>query len=180
MDIQKEITLQEYWEAVKYNAENAIPNVLSNQGNSHALIIFVNIFATARQKVRILAKNLDNVVTHSEEYKSGIIDFLKRSDTMLELFLTDCDLGNIDNNPLFIALRPYSSKIKLYDTKHKGYTFYNDKVVHICTADNRMYRLEYDIQARMARCNFNDPIFTEKLDSLLDNLKTTSKNPIPF
>ena len=162
--------LNTYREAVEFYAYSRVNEVLSNAGNDHAIIIFSNIFKTAEKKVLLLAKNLNNEVTKSSEYRGALRCFLEKKKTKLDVILTNYQLED-STSPVFDLFREFGDKVAIKNSNGKGFKMKSsDQDVHFCIGDNRMYRLEYNTTDREARCNFNDPDFSGKLSGLFYGL----------
>lgn len=159
--VEKE--LKDYTEAVEYYASERIDNIFFNQGDAHALVVFVNIFNYSKEHILIAANNLNNDVTNDSKYIDAIKSFLNRKKTKLDILVTELSTSN---NRLFEVLKEYPSQVVIRNTE--GKTFTNDKGedVHFCVADNHMYRLETNIIQRKASCNFNDTHYCTKLKNL--------------
>lgn len=169
-------TLEEYRNAVEWHAKNRIDNMLHNKGNEHALVIFENMFKYSTDHVRIFAKDLANMeVVNTKRYVESIKEFISRPGVKLDILVTDFneEVKDIDKDVnLFYMLRSswaYSAnRIRIRTTN--GMTFrMQGNAIHFCTSDGHAYRLERDIDKRIAQANFGDAKTTEKLDSLFDD-----------
>lgn len=161
----------DYTEAVEYFANNKVDNVLSNSGNEHAVVIFANMFKTAERNVCLYAKDIfsvENVVSVSPLYMESLRKFLDKGDTKLRIVLKDYDEVT-SCNILRDMLKQYTSKIELRRNK-RGEVKIGDNSVHLCIADGRMYRVEYDTESRKARCNFNDINAVSKYQTVFNQL----------
>ena len=162
-----------YEESVAYAADNKLNNVIYNKGEEHAIIIFHNIFRTAEREIVLYAKNifsLDNKVTTNAKYISSLTNFLEKEGTKLKIVLTDCN-ADTDTNILREHLMLYRDKIEIKANEQQTVKI-DDTLIHFCTADGRMYRMEYDIKDRKARCNFNDQTSCTKFNSIFNILFT--------
>lgn len=171
MHKMKEDNFLSYNESVAYSADNELNNVLYNQGDNHAKIIFKNIFRTAKKEILLYAKNIfayDNVVSTDSDYVNMLVSFLKKENTMIKIILTDYNPEK-DHNNLRDALIPFSNKIEIKINNNQAVRLGEDSV-HLCIADNRMYRIEYNIKDREAKCNFNDPKTCTVYSSIFNTL----------
>lgn len=179
-------TMEDYKNAVKYYADEKKDYLFHNQGSDHAKIIFENIFRTASGHIRIAANNLWNdEVVNTLEYLTALESFLDKPNTKLDILLINeppiyevrqkCDL-NIYK--MLFEHRAYrAGRIQIHSGDGKSFKK-NDKIIHFCTADGRMYRYESDVEQRSATCNFNDVVQTNILDTNFDRNfpRTTSIN----
>ena len=169
-------TMEEYKNAVKYYADEKKDYLFHNQGSVHAKIIFENIFRTASDHIRIAANNLWNKdVVNTPEYLTALESFLDKPNTKLDILLIneppinevrqECE-SNIYK--MLFEHRAYrAGRIQIHCGNGKSFKR-KDKVIHFCTADGRMYRLESDVEQRSATCNFNDAEQTTILDINFD------------
>ena len=159
------LELVAYNEAVEFNAKRNNNFMFNNEGNEMALIVFRSIFRNANNTIKIVANNLNNIVTNHTEYISALESFLLKSNSKLELLLSEFN-KSVDSG-LFEMLNQYKEKVIIKVIKD-GRTFKDNKgrIIHFCIADNHMYRLEYDTTKRMAECNFNDVKEYQILDKL--------------
>ena len=166
--------LIEYNEAVEFNAKRKNNFMFNNKGSDMALIVFRSIFRNATKNIKIVAKNLDNEVTNHIEYITALESFLGQSNCKLEILVSEHTQQN-DEEKLFKMLTKYKGKVFI-KTISNGRTFKDDKgrIIHFCIADGHMYRLEYDIENRMAECNFNDVKEYALLDGLFSSVFNNS------
>lgn len=154
-------TMDRYAQAVAELATNKKSNLMHNEGNEHALIIFSNIFKTAEKYVKIVAKDLLNYeVANRCDYIDSLKGFLSRKGTRLEILLSNFDRTAARQTPLFSMLAESAAyKENRISIKSLGGRTFHTKEgdeIHFCIADDRMFRLETDVKARKALCNFND------------------------
>lgn len=150
--------VEDYMAAVSEISCSNSSEVFNNSGNVHAAIIFSHIFSKSKSIVRILAGNMYNVVTMSKMYQDALLAFLGRENTQLQILLSSTDLNKVRNKPipnsLFKKLQPYASKIIIKQTEKTLRR--NNEIVHLCTGDQSMYRLEVDPRNRHAEVCLND------------------------
>lgn len=160
-----------YSESVSFAADNSLNNVLYNEGDEHAIFIFSNMFRTAKKEILLYARNifsLENKVTTSASYITELLHFLKRENTSLRIILSEYN-PDTDTNLLRESIAEYRSKIQI-KTNIKQNIKISDNLIHFCIADGKMYRMEYDIKHRKARCNFNDIVSCKKFTSLFNQM----------
>lgn len=172
--------LEQYRIAVESYAARNVDYLFHNEGNEHALIILTNIFANAKDHIRIAANRLYNdEVVNTEAYVNAIKAFLDKGDTRLSVIITkrpevDEVRSQSIKNTLYWMLFNHTA----YDQKRvvikdgDGKSFYDskDQRINFCTGDGMMYRLEDDIERRKAVANFGDPAATGKLESMFDSV----------
>jgi len=177
--------MKSYREAVEYYAKNRKSNLLHNEGNEHALIIFENLFKYSKDYIRIAAKDLANKeVVNTSDYIEPILVFLSNPNARLDILLTNFNIAvkDIEHESNFFwhiynsqAYR--ENRITIKDAQGKGFRLDN-KPVHFCTSDSHAYRVEDDIDKRKARCDFGDETTTKNLEETFDKAFGTVTNII--
>lgn len=173
--IFKKPTLDEYRKAVEWYARKKEDNMLHNKGNDHALIIFENLFKYSEEHVRIFAKDLANEeVVNRKEYIDAVKTFIEKPRTKLDILITSFndEVRKIDRDfNLFYVLRNSKAykegRIKIKTTKGMVFRI-QGQPIHFCTSDGHAYRMERDIENRVAHCNFGDKTTTKSLEITFD------------
>lgn len=173
--IFKKPTLDEYRKAVEWYARKKEDNMLHNKGNDHALIIFENLFKHSKEHVRIFAKDLANEeVVNRKEYIDAVKTFIEKPKTKLDILITtfNDEVRRIDRDVnLFYVLRKSKAyqegRIKIKTTKGMIFRI-QGQPIHFCTSDGHAYRMERDIEHRVAHCNFGDKNTTKSLEDTFD------------
>ncbi|MDR0658443.1 MAG: hypothetical protein LBG18_05870 [Mediterranea sp.] len=167
--------MEDYKKAVEYYALKRINDLLHNEGNEHALIIFENIFKNAKKHIRIAARDLSNKqVANTCGYINAMKIFLEKKDAKLDILLVkfNKDVTEIQENNFFRFLFETdaykNNNVRIKDSNGKCFSLKNEEV-HFCTADSHMYRIEDDVIKRSARCNFGDESGTKNLEDKFDN-----------
>lgn len=169
-------TMEDYRKSVEFCAKKHLDNMLHNEGNEHALIIFENLFKYSQKHVRIVAKDLaNNEVVNTKEYVGAMKSFIEKPGILLDILLTNFnkEVAFIEDDVnLFYLLansKAYKEgRVRIKSLNGKSFKA-NNKTVHFCTSDGHAYRLERDIERRIAHGNFGDTSFTSTLDNLFDN-----------
>lgn len=170
--------LKEYRLAVKNFAENGIDYLFHNEGNEHALIIFTNLFANAKEHIRIAANMLYNdEVVNTKEYIAAMRSFLDRYNSRLSILITNRppveDVRKHDKETSFYWMLynhpAYKQKrVKIKEGSGNYFRGENNQQVNFCTCDTRMFRYETDIKQRKAIANFNNKESTQALENMFD------------
>lgn len=164
--------LQNYFRGIELLAETKSTDIFRNAGDAHAVVVFYHIFKNSKSTVRILAKNLCNVVTQSKLYRDALISFLSNGKSTLQLLLEETGVDALDKkqeDSIFKFLLPYRDQItiKKTDKKIKRGTA---EEIHMCIGDNSMYRIETDTKNRHAEGCFNDSEYVSILIQEFDKL----------
>ena len=170
------IISEEYRNAVESYARERKNYTFHNKGNEHAKIILPLIFRNAKREVRIAAQNLWNQeLVNTSEYIESAKSYLDKQNTTFHIIVTNFPKKEIEKALEINSFYKMWSQHPAYDEKRvivkdsHGRSFkQNGNPVNFCTADGSMYRLEVDIQNRMALCNFNDPNETAKMNTVFD------------
>ena len=155
----KDLSMLEYQQTVETFAKTGTNFLFHNQGNEHALIVFKSIFQNARRLICIAADSLANLeVANSDEYITSLKEYLNQENSRLQILLAN-PKPDMKKIPLFEMLKLHPAyqqgRIEIKDGQGKNFRR-NGNVFHFCVADNRMYRIESDIDQRSAECNFGD------------------------
>lgn len=185
MNTQSLEKMKSYREAVEFYAKNKKSNLLHNEGNEHALIIFENLFKYSTDHIRIAAKDLANTeVVNTSDYIEPILTFLNNPDARLDILLTNFNIAvkDIEHESNFFwhiynSQAYKENRITIKDAQGKGFRLDN-KPVHFCTSDSHAYRVEDDIDMRKARCDFGDETTTKNLEETFDRAFGTVTNII--
>lgn len=162
--MNKTAKLEEYREYVHFLAERELDKVFLNSDENHALIVLTELFKHAKERVRIFAGALVGSVGDDEEYIKDLISFIIRGGSV-QILLNNFDHERAKESTLYTYLNAFQSdeeykdriKVKKTDrtVKMKNPNGGEDLQVHFTTGDDRAYRLEFDIDKRTSRCNFN-------------------------
>ena len=158
--LSEDKVLNAYSDAIEYYAKESTNALFFNKGNEHAIIVFRTIFRYAKERIFIVAKNLNNSVTKSDDYLQAMRSFLDKKNTKLDVLISEYDDSG---NDLFSLLKKYPEQVKIRCTEGKLFTNQDGEDIHFCVADGHMYRLETNIMERKASCNFNDPTVCKSL-----------------
>jgi hypothetical protein len=160
---------KDYQERVAYLADNKICEDFENTDAYHALIVFVELFKHSKETVHIFAGSLDSYVANEERYVNALSDFIERGGKV-KILLNEFDSEQIgsNNRALVDKLVQYSDKpISIKQTTIVPYLNGKQKI-HFAVGDSTSYRVENDIMARKAFCNFNNVPFATKLVTAFD------------
>lgn len=172
--------MDQYRMAVKEYASKNINYLFHNKGDEHALIILTNLFVNAKKHIRIAANKLYNdEVVNRKEYIESMKSFLDKNDTRLSILITkkptkeeiaSCPKENTFYWMLFNHPAYSQGRIEIKEGLGKSFRDKDGSMINFCTGDDRMYRLETAVIERKAIANFGDPIMTEKLINVYDNV----------
>lgn len=166
--------LFEYRKYVHFLSKNNENRIFLNSDDEKAIIVFSELFAKAQKNLRIFAGCLSNKVSNSNEYISGISDFISRGGEVKILLNKYSEEKAVDSDLLKrLAFYQTEGKPVIVQTCNDKPYLSNDpdkKEVHFTVADLQAYRIETDIEFRKSICNMNDEIMGAKLVTFFDGL----------
>lgn len=165
---------QTYKNLIRSLAISKENRVFMNSDEDHALMVLVELFQLAQQKIRIFAGCLCKHVGNQPEYVVAISEFIERGGT-LEILLNAYDEESAKESNLYKRLAYYKSQNKpivIKKTEAKPYLMGDSdkKEVHFTIGDETSYRIETDVEKRTAECNFNNPIMAKEIAVFFDRL----------
>ena len=164
-----------YEASVRLLAEKKIGDILWNEGDEHAKIVFFNLFSIAERTVRIFAENFCSDVPNSEEYITSLRAFLEKNGKVDLLLEREPSTMNL---PVFDTLREYIKQVNIKTTTLRPRL--GDVEINFCAVDDFAYRIETDKEKRKAHVSFNDTRQTSELrrafDLMIENEKSATLN----
>lgn len=172
--------LGEYRTLIHQLAKNNSTKVFYNQDAQHAEIVLTEIFEKSKDIIRIFAAQLNDNPPVSDEYIRKLSDFIENGGKV-RILLNKYEPANILNSELFKRLAFYTLKQKDIQVKETSATVYytNDpdkKELHFTIGDSCIYRIETDVEARMAEGSFNNEVVAKKFIDMFDRLFTEGED----
>lgn len=172
--------LGEYRTLIHQLAEIDSHKVFYNQDAQHAEIVLNEIFEKSKEIIRIFAAQLNDDPPVSDEYIRRLSDFIEKGGKV-RILLNKCDTSNMIKSELFKRLAFYVLKRKDIQVKETSATVYytNDpekKELHFAVGDSCIYRIETDVEARMAEGSFNNEVVAKKFIDMFDKLFTEGED----
>jgi hypothetical protein len=166
--IQKLEMEQTYRDYISRLATKRTNEVFLNSSAAHASIVLSNIFQQSENCVKMFAGNLKGEVSNNPQYIDSIVKFLRRNGK-LQILLEEYDT----NNPpeILERIRFYKNK-NLVSIKTHPYelTISSGQKIHFSVGDNKMYRLETDVDKYLAEGNFGDASTAKFLSDKFDEI----------
>lgn len=163
-----------------YAEGEGVDYLFHNRGNEHALIILSNIFRNAKSHIRIAANRLYNdEVVNTKEYIDSMRTFLDREGSQLSILITkkptkeEVQEHGPENTFYWMLYNHAAYRQGRVTIKEGGGSSFKDAAgnqVNFCTGDDRMFRMEQDVEERQAIANFRDPEYTGQLIRLFDEV----------
>lgn len=145
-----------------------------NSGPEHAMIVFKNIFNSARKEINIFSGSFDDRVCNndSNDYLKSLESYLYgggKLNIILNSYVDSSSNPTINLLKRFMESDRFKNNIVIKKTNKK---LYYNKVneMHFTTADDRIYRKEIDIEKFIATFSFNQPNEVTKLNEQFHNI----------
>lgn len=166
---RKQDDLAAYRRGVELLAMTNSPQVESNSGVEHAMIVLENLFNKATSEINIFAGNFDNKVCDNEKsnYYQSLKSFLLNGgkvNVVLNDYSPESTNEILKLLKIFSESTIFGSNINVKVTKEK-LTDASGKEMHLTTADGVSYREEYDTKNFAAYFSFNRPEKVKELNS---------------
>lgn len=157
-----------YESFVQQMAREKSDRVFNNHGFGCAQIVLGELFKNADSKVRIYSKSMEEKITSSTPYIDNLITFLEKKDTSLDIIIED--FQPFKDSLIRYVLFEYKDKVAIKHSSKKVVFKRNNKPVHFTTGDEKMFRLEFDIENNKAECSFNSKERTEEMNTLFNEV----------
>lgn len=160
-----------YSEHIEHLAANSIDEEFFNSNELHAEIVLTSMIRHAKQKVKIFSGNMCSDVSNNPNYLNEIKSFLFDRKGTLEILFCD-GKDRFKETEIYRILNQFiPDQVQIKTTK--TLLLFEDKPIHFTVADDTAFRLETDIEKRMARGNFHDPDSGQMLSKRFDSLFQT-------
>lgn len=174
----KVLDFEAYDNVIKELADNESSFVFTNSNPRHATIIIANIFRTAKDHIRIFARNLCGEVSNGE-YLIQLESFVKRGKKLTVKLEEKEESNNSEAIKLILNLqKSFPSKISIGVVKDDALKQikHNSNIYHFTIGDERMYRFETDTENYIAVANFNDEHTCKELIKKFEEIPTEAIN----
>jgi hypothetical protein len=153
-------------DAMRQAFDSGKPRVFENEGPDHARVVLEVMLANSSQQLDIVAGQMDADVWPVNE----LIAFLERNEeAQIRLVLDDLPEGKLPAKCAAKDLARYSDRIFV---RH----FAHNLNLHLCVADRKHVRLEYDRSSKEASITFGDPkVAGLKADEVFQKVWALSK-----
>lgn len=145
--------MQPYIDFVEKLAKTGQDELFFNSSPAHASIVMSRIFKYASKEVLIFCGGFNGTVSNDEEYLKYLDSFLQRGKLKI---LVEQDLSNNDESKIFKVLRKHRNNVEIYQTTSKISDTESNQHLHFAVGDDKMLRLETDIENYVAQVNFGN------------------------
>lgn len=161
--------LLEYQEYINQLAERDQNELFYNSSEDHARVVLSKIIEKSKQELYIYCGNMTTyTIFDNKDYLAAFEKFLTGENSKVKILLSDYQ-ESFFNKDICNLLSKYCRKVEIRRTGNKDEIKFDDKPIHFTFADGKMYRLETDIENRMAIGNFNDPDSVKVLYNIFDS-----------
>ncbi|MDR2938115.1 MAG: hypothetical protein LBU92_04155 [Prevotellaceae bacterium] len=165
--------MTEYERTIKNLAKEKKNEVFYNSSDSHARVVLNNMVENAERYVHIVCGNMCTEVSSNPEFLDVVKAFLSKdaSRTFYVLFdeYKECFL----ETEIAKLLSLYPTQVKVKKLKSETHLAYKEQRAHLAISDGRAFRLETDVDKKMAFGNFNDEenvkVFEEVFNSYFED-----------
>lgn len=165
--------LTSYFNYIETLARDNKNTVFLNSSAEHASYVMSRIFKYSVNHVKIFAGNLSGRVSNDYEYIINLNRFLTNGGRLSVLLQ---EYNETSPPSIFILFKKHKWNINIAKSGLKYYTDQEEEI-HFTVGDERMYRLETDVNEFIASGNFNDPematMFSTYFDNAMKNINTS-------
>lgn len=148
-------------------AKDKTNEVFYNSSSEHAIIVHQALVQNAENYVYIFSSSMCSEVSNNPEYVEIMSRFLDNYNHNIKIILTDYS-ESFPDNPIAQILAHHGGQVEI--KKFDGKVMYKDNPVHFTVSDDRAFRLETDIEKRMAFGNFNSPNQAKALKEIFESV----------
>lgn len=161
-----------YTEYIEHLASNSINEEFFNSSELHAQIVLTSMVRHARTKIRILSGNMCSEISNNPTYLNEVKSFLAERSGSIDILFCDSQ-DHFKTTEIYKLLSNFiPEQVRIKTTKTR--LVIGEKPIHFSVADDTAFRLETDIEKRMARGNFNDTVNGKMLSERFDSLFATA------
>ena len=161
-----------YDEKIEDLAKNKTQERFFNTDANHAKVVLLNLMKYADNYVYIVCCSMCSDVSNNEKYIDAVEEFLKKDNSQLKVLFTNHSQDNFGNTEIAKKLKDYKNK-EIRSLKDNNNIQVDGKLINFTVADDRAYRVETDVNERIAFGNFNDAdnaiILRNKFNSLFND-----------
>ena len=163
---------QNYSDEIFDLAKNHSSKVFFNSSEQHASIVHKALVKYAEKDIAIFCGNMLSDISNNDEYCNYMISFLKKNrENSVSIILNNFSKDFL-HTKIAKVFGEFPSQVKV--KSYNGEIKYKGQNVHFTIVDNRAFRLETDIEKKMAFGSFNRPDTSSALKAAFDRLFSSS------
>jgi hypothetical protein len=165
-----------YQKKIEELASGKINEVFYNSSEAHATAVLTSMVRHSFEEIKILCGSMCSEVCNDLNYMKELSGFLARNGKLKVILTKYNDQNSFRQRPIYHnVLQKYIDCGQVIMKKNDNQIYYKGIPAHFTIADNRSFRLETDIEKRIAFGNFNDPESARPLSDVFDNAFKTSE-----
>lgn len=173
----------DYFKTVEEYAKNPSDLYFFNSGHIRATIVLSRIFKYAKSNIKMYCEGFNGTVSQHPAYTRELKNFLSKKDTSLDIIVKNYDESN--NPELYKILKEHSNKVNLFKTNKKLVAVSDsdnkETEINFTITDNKMFRLEYDVNQHSAEVNFSAPDnIVEQINDYFDKIRNDASQTEPI
>jgi hypothetical protein len=167
-----------YQKKIEELASEGKNEVFYNSSEAHATAVLTSMVRHSHNEIKILCGSMCSEVSNDQEYMKELALFLDRNGKLKIILAKYNEQDNFRQKPIYKLLKPYIDG-QVIIKKIDSTISYKGSPAHFTVADNKAFRLEIDIEKRIAFGNFNDPKSVQSLSDMFNNVFENAK-PLSF
>lgn len=160
--------MTEYEKTIKNLAKERENEVFYNSSDSHARVVLNSMIENAEKYVHIVCGNMCSEVSNNPEFLGVVEKFLSEDSNRNFYVLFDKYDSEFLNKKIAIILAKYPEQVIVKKFKNAASLTYKGIRAHLAISDSRAFRLETDVEAKMAFGNFNDEEKSKVFDEVFN------------
>jgi hypothetical protein len=166
--------MTEYEKAITTLAKERKNEIFYNSSDAHACIVLNNMIKNAEKYVHSICGDMCGEVNNNPKFLQIVEDFLKEDANRKFYILFDEYNNGFPQTEIAKVLAKYPNQVMVKKLK-QGHLLYKNKRAHLTISDDRAFRLETNVNEKMAFGNFNDSddakILNEVFSQYFNNAK---------
>lgn len=168
--------LVEYEEYIKNLSDNNSSDIFYNSSPRHAQIVLTKIIEKTQKHLCIYCGNMTTFeIFDNPDYLNALKNYLNKENVQVEILLSDYQDAFFKKD-IYKLLYEHKDKVVLKKTWNKDEIKFDNNPIHFTLSDDKTYRLETDIEKKIAIGNFNDAKTVEVLKGTFYEYFKVSEN----
>jgi len=172
--------MTEYEETIKWLAKARKNEVFYNSSESHATVVLSSMFENAEHYVHTVCGDLCGDLSTNSEFIKQVENFLSSDPNRKFYVLFDAYNEKFGETKLAKILLKYSEQVQTRRLKDAAYLTYKGIRAHLTISDNRAFRLEINVDDKMAFGNFNDKEKAKIFDDVFNRYFSDDEHTEPI
>lgn len=150
--------MNEYIELIEKLAKEQTNEVFYNSGEPHAKVVLNNIIKNSEIFVETVCGDMCSEIADNPEYLEIVENYLSDPNKTYKILFDNYKEEAFKKKQIYSVLLKHKDQVQVRKllSKYK-HIEYNGIPIHFTVSDNRAFRIETDIDKKMAWGNFCDP-----------------------